>query len=135
MAKLSWNKRYSVDVKTLDNQHAGLFADLNELYAATSNGQSRSATDSLLRDLLKNALAHFSAEEALLEATEYPALAQHRAKHRNFVRQVEEYLARRELGDGANRLPLLDFIRDWFTNHMQQEDREYGPWLNEHGVR
>jgi hemerythrin len=30
------------------------------------------------------------------------------------------------------RLPLLNFIRDWLTNQIQQEDREYAPWLIEH---
>jgi hemerythrin len=32
-------------------------------------------------------------------------------------------------------LPLLNFIRDWLTNHIQEEDREYAPWLNKHCAR
>jgi hemerythrin-like metal-binding protein len=70
-----------------------------------------------------------------MAATDYPALVQHRAKHRNFVRQVQQYLARCKTGDKTMHLPLLNFIRDWLTNHIQEEDREYAPWLNEHSVR
>jgi hemerythrin len=135
MALLTWNKNCSVGLKILDGQHAGLIADLNELYSAMSKGHAKSGVDSQLRQLLKNALAHFSTEEALMEATNYQSLVQHRAKHRNFVRQVEEYLARREMGDNTMRLPLLNFIRDWLTNHIQEEDREYAPWLIEHDLQ
>lgn len=132
MALLTWNRSCSVGVKTLDGQHAGLIAELNEIYAAMSKGQAKYGVDSQLRNLLKHALAHFSTEESLMEATDYPALLQHRAKHRNFVRQVQAYLARDEMADNTMRLPLLDFIREWLTNHIQEEDREYAPWLIEH---
>ena len=97
-----------------------------------SKGRAKSGVDSQLRNLLKNALTHFSTEEKLMAATEYPALVQHQAKHRNFVRQVEGYLARCEMESNTMRLPLLNFIRDWLTNQIQQEDREYAPWLIEH---
>jgi hemerythrin len=30
--------------------------------------------------------------------------------------------------------PLLRFLRDWFVEHIEGMDRDYGPWLNEHGV-
>jgi hemerythrin len=135
MAILTWNKHCLVGVKTLDGQHAGLIADLNQLYSAMSKGNAKCGADSQLRNLLKDALDHFSAEEELMEATEYPSLAQHRAKHRNFVRQVQEYLARCKEGDNTMRLPLLNFIRDWLTNHIQEEDREYAPWLIEHDLQ
>ena len=32
-------------------------------------------------------------------------------------------------------LDLMNFLRNWLVNHIQKVDREYGPWLNEHGVR
>jgi hemerythrin len=135
MALLSWNQKCLVGVKTLDRQHAGLIADLNQLYSAMSKGKVTCGPDSQLRRLLRHAIAHFSAEEELMAAADYPALLQHRAKHLNFVRQVEKYLARCQVGDNTMHLPLLNFIRDWLTNHIEEEDRDYAPWLNEHSVR
>ena len=35
----------------------------------------------------------------------------------------------------ALNVHLLNFLRDWLTNHIQKTDHQYGPWLNEHGVR
>jgi hemerythrin len=30
---------------------------------------------------------------------------------------------------------FMYFLRDWFTKHMENDDREYAPWLAEHGIR
>jgi hemerythrin len=30
---------------------------------------------------------------------------------------------------------LLNFLRDWLTNHIQKEDRQYSSWLNQRGIR
>jgi hemerythrin len=55
--------------------------------------------------------------------------------HRDLTKQVEEYVARFESGDVSLGVPLLTFLSDWLTNHILGEDRKYGPWLVEHGVR
>jgi hypothetical protein len=31
--------------------------------------------------------------------------------------------------------PLLCFLRELFVEHIEGIDRQYGLWLNEHGVR
>ena len=56
-------------------------------------------------------------------------------KHRELVKQVEDYLLLYDKGEVSLNLKLLDFLRDWLTNHIQKVDKDYGPWLNEHGVR
>jgi hemerythrin len=134
MAILTWSKQCLVGVKALDSQHASLIADLNELHAAMMKIPAKNAVNPLLSKLLDHTHNHFSAEEVLMAATKYPGLVKHRAKHRIFIRQVEEYVARREKGENTMYLPLLNFFRDWLTNHIQEEDRKYTPWLNERGV-
>ncbi len=32
-------------------------------------------------------------------------------------------------------IQLLRFLSDWLTKHIQHEDKEYGPWLNRHGMQ
>jgi hemerythrin-like metal-binding protein len=129
MAILNWSKECLVGVRVLDSQHVVLIADLNELHAAMMKSQAKSVADPLLRKLLKHARDHFFAEETLMKAAKYPGLARHRAKHRNFARQVEEYLARGENGNNTMHRPMVNFIRDWLTNHIQEEDQKYRPWL------
>jgi hemerythrin len=62
-------------------------------------------------------------------------LVQHRIKHHDLNKQVEEYIARFEKGDITVSVHLLNFLSDWLTTHIQGEDQKYGPWMNEHGIR
>jgi hemerythrin-like metal-binding protein len=135
MALLTWNQKYSVGVRALDDQHTGLFNILNELHAAMMKGQAQTLTGPLLKKLVEYTHKHFTDEEAMMARTNYPGLASHRTEHQDLVKQVEGYVARFERGDITLNLHLLNFLRDWLTNHIQKSDHQYGPWLNEHGVR
>ena len=135
MALLAWNQKYSVGVHTLDDQHTGLFNILNDLHEAMMKGQAQSLTGPLLKKLVDYTRSHFAAEEALLARTQYPGLKEHKALHVELVKQVEDYVERFDRGEITLNLHLLNFLRDWLTNHIQKTDREYGPWLNEHGVK
>ena len=135
MALLKWNQKYSVGVHALDDQHTGLFNVLNELHAAMMKGQAQTLTGPLLKQLVEYTRTHFAAEESMMARTNYPGLAEHRVQHRDLVKQVEGYVARFERGEITLNLHLLNFLRDWLTNHIQKTDHQYGPWLNEHGVR
>lgn len=134
MALISWSSKYSVGVKALDGQHTVLFDILNSLHDAMMKGQAQKVTGELLSKLVKYTREHFASEEAMLTSTRYPELAQHRVRHRELIKQVEEYVARHARGEAALNLQLLNFLRDWLTNHIEKEDQRYGPWLNEHGT-
>lgn len=135
MALLTWNSRYSVGVKTLDSQHTILFGLLNDLHAAMLKGQAQSLTGPLLRKLVDYTHTHFATEERMLAEARYPGLAEHKIKHSALIQKVEDYSARFEKGEITLNLHLMNFLRDWLTEHIQKTDHEYGPWLNEHGVR
>jgi hemerythrin len=133
MSLLTWSGKYSVGVQSMDSQHTVLFGILNDLHAAMIKGQAQKITGLLLRKLASYTRDHFSAEERLMAAAGYPGLAQHRMKHRVLMKQVDDFAVRYERGESNLNLALLNFLRDWLTNHIQHEDQQYGPWLNEHG--
>jgi hemerythrin-like metal-binding protein len=134
MALLTWNQKYSVGVKALDGQHIKLFEILNNLHAAMMKGQGRSITGPLLHELIGYAHSHFSEEEKIMAAAKYPALTDHKALHAGLVKQVQGFAVRYDLGEIALSHDLFIFLRDWLVTHIQKEDRQYGPWLNQHGV-
>ncbi len=135
MALMNWSTNFSVGVETLDGQHTGLFQIVNELHAAMLTGQAQSVTSALLKKLVKYTRDHFSFEEKMMAATNYPGLARHRTHHSDLTKQVDEFMARYERGEGNVNIRLLRFLGDWLTKHIQLEDKEYGPWLNRHGMR
>jgi hemerythrin-like metal-binding protein len=134
MALMTWNKSYSVSVPTIDSQHKILFDIINELHTAMMNGQARSLTGSILHRLADYTQTHFAAEEAKMAAAKYPGLAEHKVKHRDLVKQVEEYVLRYDKGEITLNLELLNFLRDWLTNHIQKVDMEYSSCMLQNGV-
>lgn len=134
MALITWNDSFSVGVRALDEQHKGLIQTLNELHDAMVQGLARQVTGPLLERLAKYTHQHFFAEEAMMKRTGYPKLASHQEIHLDLTRQVEDYVARFRTGDLSLSVHLIEFLREWLTTHIQKEDRDYGPWLNQHGV-
>lgn len=134
MELLTWSDRYSVGVEAMDLQHMRMVKMLNCLYDAMMKNQALEVTGPLLDDLLDYTRTHFSAEEAVMASGGFPGLEEHRARHRQLFGQVEEYVSRFGRGDLFLPIQLLHFLRDWIANHIEQEDRDYGPWLNERGV-
>jgi hemerythrin-like metal-binding protein len=135
MALMTWSDKYSVGVQVLDNQHSVLVDTLNKLYDAMMKGQAKSITGPLLLMLVEYTKEHFASEEKMMAATKYPAMTQHIAKHRELTKQVGEFVSRYERGEITLSADLLNFLRDWLGTHILKEDHEYGPWMNEHGVR
>ena len=135
MALITWSPKYSVGVRNMDSQHTVLIDILNELHAAMVKGQAQTVGDKLLRKLTDYTLRHFSAEEAVMSSAKFPGLAAHRVKHQNLIQQVGDYARRLKSGDQAMYNQLLMFVRDWLTSHILKEDKEYGIWMNEHGIQ
>jgi hemerythrin len=135
MPLVTWSSTYSIGIKFVDDQHAGLFDSLNELHAAMLKGQEKSVTGPLLQDLMAYTRSHFSAEESMLARAKYPDLAAHRLKHQKLTAEVAEYAERYKRGEAALSVPLIHFLRDWLTQHILREDRAYSAWLTRAGLR
>ena len=135
MALMTWTDAFSVGVKAMDKQHKGLVKALNELHAAMMEKQGKAVTGNLLKALVKYTREHFSTEEALMRRAQYPQFAAHCAQHKGLTAQVEDFVGRYERGETTLNVDLLTFLREWLMTHIQKADREYGPWLNAHGVK
>jgi hemerythrin-like metal-binding protein len=135
MALMTWDKKYSVGVKAIDSQHSVLFKLINDLHDAMLKGEAKSMTGTLLKKLADYTQTHFVEEEKMMEAANYAGLAAHQAMHRELIKKVEGYSARFERGEATLNLHLMNFLRDWLTKHILDVDHQYGPCLNNHGIK
>jgi len=135
MALLTWSDNYSVGVAAIDSQHKALVDTLNQLHDGMMKGQAASVTGPLLMKMVDYTRNHFADEEKLMAQTKYPSLQQHHAHHVDLTKQVEDFVGRYDRGEITLNVKLLNFLRDWLTNHILKEDKEYGPWMNKNGVR
>jgi hemerythrin-like metal-binding protein len=133
MALIAWDQSFSVKVEQCDEDHKRLFAVINKLHDAMVTGKGSQIISQILKELEDYTKFHFSREESLLEKTNYPALAPHRAQHREFENKVEHFKQELEAGK-TQSVNVANFLKDWLTNHIKQTDRQYSDHLNAEGV-
>jgi hemerythrin len=118
----------------MDDQHGILMDTMNELRLAMVRGSGREQVSELLDRLIEFTRMHFWSEEQLMEQKGFPGLAEHRAEHHSMLAQILQSAHRVQYGERVEMRPLLHFLREWFVEHIENLDREYGPWMNERGV-
>jgi hemerythrin len=63
------------------------------------------------------------------------AVADSRAHRQGLQRQRRPFtLHRAQHSDELHMHSLLLFLSDWYTNHVENLDHQYGAWLNERGI-
>lgn len=134
MALVEWGEAYSVGVEAMDKDHRKLVQMLNDLYDAMLSGRAQEETDTLLRALVDYTQSHFVAEEKLMARIQYPNYPEHRARHLQLVSQVQARMEQQQKGNPFLPIPLLHFVSDWLTTHIQQEDKAYGEWMHNRGL-
>lgn len=124
--QITWDARYSVGDPVLDRQHQKLLLLCGALRecAATAGEQSDTRFHEILHELAVYAREHFATEEKILERSAYPLLEQQRQDHIRYEEQVTEVLSAATFGK-LEKAELLDFISDWWTQHILVSDMAY----------
>ena len=131
MALYNWKPSYSVKVRSCDAEHIKLFALINDLHDAMQSGKGAQVIQRVVGELERYTQTHFSAEEALMAKTKYPALATHRVEHQKFVGTIAKF---RKEGITGQSIAVLTFLNDWLVNHIMRTDQRYSAHLNAHGI-
>lgn len=134
MSGLAWNHASAVGVQAMDDQHGILMDTVNELRQQLLRGENHDRIAQQLDRLVEFTGMHFQCEESLLERHGFPGLSEHRAEHQRLLNEIKCAIEQSEHGEASDVQPLLAFLRDWYTNHVEKVDRQYSDWLNTHGI-
>jgi len=134
MTELLWTDDYSVGDGTIDNDHRGLFAAVNELEQAVHTNAGYDEVGRIVTYLVRYVNEHFQREERLMQGCGYPDLAEHRDRHRGFSKKVYaiEQIYRAD-PDSIDLGELVEFLRGWLVRHILGADRDFGPYLKNPG--
>jgi hemerythrin-like metal-binding protein len=129
MQKIEWNDQFSVGIAEMDFQHQKIANLLNTLVDhALEDARSEKISEALM-EMVEYASEHFRCEEELLRTYAYTDLAQQQRAHRQFRRQVGEFCVLVAEGDEQVVCKMLEFLRDWWANHILNEDKKYSAIL------
>ncbi len=127
---LQWTHALSVGVEQIDEQHRELFRRVDRLLDAMI-ANDRAEGMRLVAFLREYVQLHFSAEEALMHARNYPGLADHATEHAAFSADLDS-LAGEFLAQGPTAALVLELERrvcGWLRDHVSLRDVALGRFL------
>lgn len=119
-------------VNFIDSQHAVLIDCVNRVLRLTDGDRADRLEE--LRLLLTWTRYHFAAEEELLVRAGYPLLSVHHEEHERFLKTLAAF--NRDYVRGTRDIdePLLEYCSGWTRHHIENDDRGFSRWMEEHGI-
>lgn len=134
MAANSWvhfGESHWVGVPVIDAQHQKIAEMLNQLNVALIKLTPHETVLRQFDEIVAYVEFHFQTEERLMEENHFPEAAEHHAEHEQLRSEVT-YLRVRFSQDGE--LLVLQWLKDWFSEHIENVDKRLGLFLVQHGA-
>ncbi len=132
---IEWTDELSVGIQEIDEQHKILVNLINELYGAMIKGGAKETNGAILRRLVDYTKTHFTVEESLMRIMGYSDYDAHKKRHDDFVAQLKELQQKFDQGQVHISMELLNFLKDWLSNHIMKTDKQYGPYFLKKGAK
>ena len=123
---IAWKDYYSVNDPSLDAEHKQIIACINELYEAMQGTTDSSTTKQVLDRLVQYTRTHFEHEEKILRDVDFPDFEAHKALHDNMRRRTLSLRTHLTLVTARD---VLVFLKDWWLEHIQGEDKKYATYV------
>ncbi|HOJ29913.1 MAG: hemerythrin family protein [Spirochaetes bacterium] len=125
MEFIEWGEHLSVGVTVFDNEHKQLVSLVNKLNHALLAGSAKKTMEEILQNLVNYTKIHFKHEEDYMVLYDYPEYEKHKKEHDALTDQVMDFYMRYQAGKTVFSLELMNFLKDWLTNHILISDKKY----------
>ena len=135
MALITWSNMLSTGIIEQDNQHKRLIDLINQLNDAMKAGKGNEVLGKVLSELVNYTVTHFGYEEKLMAQYKYEDTPAHKAEHAKFVQTAGDLKKKFESGNAVITVEIMNFLRDWLTNHIMKTDKKLGQALVKLGAK
>jgi hemerythrin-like metal-binding protein len=128
--KVEWTDALSVGIDVIDEDHKALIDIINRVLEAEREGTS---VKWALGELAAYANYHFTREEKMMEAANYPDLAAHKKTHKAFIEWLQSLRTVYGADPGAEYYlaeTMREYLQTWLTDHIMKVDADYKGKLN-----
>ena len=128
-----WDSSFETGVSEIDEQHKILVDTLNTAGITLAVDYDNSSLEQIVNDLLSYSQYHFETEEELMLEYEYTSEleTEHLKQHRDFCATVISVSNDIHTGKAMPADDLLQFLKDWLTNHILNTDKKLGAFIVE----
>ncbi|ADE12903.1 bacteriohemerythrin [Sideroxydans lithotrophicus] len=128
-----WSGDYSVNIKTIDDQHRELVNILNRLFVAVSRREGDKVIAGILDALMSYTQTHFALEERLMRQAKYKDIEPHMEEHGKLLDQLDQLCKKHLLEEKPIYFEMLSFLKTWLKEHIQGVDTRYSAALQQAG--
>lgn len=132
---IKWRSSYETGIPSMDEQHQQLIGLINSMYRVLRKEESIDTIEPILDEMAAYAKKHLGDEEALLQKHGFADLEEHRNFHKSYQEKVTALLREWEQQDEKTAKNIYTFLRQWWLQHIVEEDKKYGPFLMEAGAK
>lgn len=129
MSLIEWTEEFSVGIDEIDMQHRKWISIVNELHDSIMETRGADSLKELIGEMEEYTDFHFSAEEEMLQKAGWPELDRHKRIHFSFKQQVTQLKRDISSGEMVLRSQVMSVIKNWLTDHILKEDREYSEFI------
>lgn len=119
--------------KEIDEQHKEWIEKINKLIQCIEEGGGKIEAIKMLEYLAYYTEYHFNAEEKLQEESSYPGIEEHKQKHADFRKAVEELHEMLEEEEGPSEAfvqAVNQNVIDWLYKHIKTFDCSVATYIN-----
>lgn len=135
MALFPWTDGLSVGHLRIDSQHQTLIGLINDLHDAMKQRQGKTVMATILKELIGYSSRHFSVEEKFMALHGYPQYLAHKAQHAAFISRTLRIQKDFETGHVPLSMDVMDFLKDWLSDHICVVDKQYSSFFEQQGFR
>ncbi|HMK66285.1 MAG TPA: hemerythrin family protein [Thermodesulfobacteriota bacterium] len=122
-----WSDRNQTGIPIIDEQHRGIVSTINSLHYFVQKGRGEDVIAPTLIMLKQYTNIHFSTEEDLVSKSEFPNKESHFSLHETFKNEIDYIYKDKNIFDKSD--VILKFLKDWWLNHINVEDKKYVSFL------
>ena len=123
---ISWNDAMSVGIDEVDQDHRRFIALVDRFNESVSGRMALAEVQGRLQNILDDAVAHFSREEALFRQWRYAQADEHAQMHGQLLEAIRQTKAKISDGTDVQWIDAGFKLKQALIEHIQKEDMKYG---------
>lgn len=129
MSLITWTNDISVNHAEIDRQHQKLISLINLLFDAMKEGKGVDVLQHIFNELSSYTVYHFTYEEKIMEAYNFPYLTEHQWEHQQLIRKVADMQQQLQVSTSMLTVATMNFLRDWLNHHIKEEDQRLSAYI------
>ncbi|MBL9076289.1 MAG: hemerythrin family protein [Planctomycetes bacterium] len=122
---MNWEPRFELGVSTMDAEHKGLVAAMNEVFELDARQAGKATVDAAIQKLAGLTKQHFADEEAHMQKVGFADLRVHQRIHAELLQKFTAHYTAFQAGQGRVDPAFFDFLKFWLRSHITGVDRQY----------